>query len=48
MVFLGVALIVGSLSATGLIGLALVVAFDYVARHLRHGRPGPTDHDGAQ
>lgn len=35
MVFLCVALIVGSLSATGLIGLALIIAFDYVARNMR-------------
>lgn len=34
MVFLAAALIIGSLSATGLIGLLLVVVFDYVARHL--------------
>jgi len=34
MTFLASALIIGSLSATGLIGLVVVVGFDYMVRHL--------------
>ncbi len=35
MIFLATALIVGSLSATGLIGLGLALAFDYIARNVQ-------------